>query len=196
VKIIREEEIEIQNRLNAGDGSALELLFHRYYNDLCRYLIIFLKDENVAKNIVQDLFLYLWENHENIDFKKSLESYLYQACRFNALIYLRNENRHEKSHEKIRKTSTEESFDVSSEMEVKELNRIINEAIELLPERCRQIFNLSRSRGLSYHEIASQLGITVSAVDNQVNIAIKKIRRHIGSYYTNVFIACFLLEKL
>jgi RNA polymerase sigma-70 factor, ECF subfamily len=196
MKIIREEEIEIQNRLNAGDGTALELLFHRYYNDLCRYLIIFLKDENIAKNIVQDLFLYLWEKHENIDFKKSLESYLYQACRFNALIYLRNENRHAKCHEKIRGTSTEESSDVSIEMEIKELNRIINEAIELLPDRCRQIFNLSRSRGLSYHEIAAQLGISVSAVDNQVNIAIKKIKRHIGSYYTNIFIAYFLLEKL
>jgi len=196
MKLIREEEIEIQNRLNAGDGAALELLFHRYYNDLCRYLIIFLKDENVAKNIVQDLFLYLWENHVNIDFKKSLESYLYQACRFNALLYIRNENRHEKSHEKIRNTSTEESSDVSSELEVKELNRIINEAIDLLPDRCRQIFNLSRSRGLSYHEIATQLEISVSAVDNQVNIAIKRIKRHIGSYYANVFIACFLLEKL
>jgi RNA polymerase sigma-70 factor (ECF subfamily) len=196
MKLIREEEIEIQRRLNAGDGAALELLFHRYYNDLCRYLIIFLKDENSAKNIVQDLFLYLWENHTNIDFKKSLESYLYQACRFNALLYIRNENRHEKSHEKIRGTSTEESSDVSTDMEVKELNRIINEAIALLPDRCRQIFNLSRTRGLSYHEIAAQLEISVSAVDNQVNIAIKKIKRHIGSYYTNVFIACFLLEKL
>ncbi|NWJ52480.1 MAG: RNA polymerase sigma-70 factor [Bacteroidetes bacterium] len=196
MKLIREEEIEIQNRLNAGDGTALELLFHRYYNDLCRYLIIFLKDENVAKNIVQDLFLYLWENHVNIDFKKSLESYLYQACRFNALLYIRNENRHEKSHEKIRNTSTEESSDVSSELEVKELNRIINEAIDLLPDRCRQIFNLSRSRGLSYHEIATQLEISVSAVDNQVNIAIKRIKRHIGFYYANVFIACFLLGKL
>lgn len=196
MKLIRNEEIEIQNRLNAGDGAALELLFHRYYNDLCRYLIIFLKDDHAAKNIVQDLFLYLWENHEKIEFKKSLESYLYQACRFNALIYLRNENRHEKSHEIIRNTTCEESLDVSSEMEVKELNRIINESIKLLPDRCRQIFNLSRSRGLSYHEIATQLGISVSAVDNQVNIAIKKIKRHLGSYYTNVFIAYFLLNQL
>lgn len=196
MKLIREEEIEIQYRLNAGDGSALELLFHRYYNDLCRYLIIFLKDENVAKNIVQDLFLYLWENRANVDFKKSLESYLYQACRFNALIYLRNETRHEKSHAKIRTTSSDETADVSSDMEMKELNKIINEAIALLPDRCRQIFILSRSRGLTYFEIATQLGISVSAVDNQVNIAIKKIKRHIGSYYTNMFIACFLLAKL
>ena len=196
MKLNREEEIEIQRRLNVGDGAALELLFHRFYNDLCRYLIIFVKDENVAKNIVQDLFLHLWENRVNIDFKKSLESYLYQACRFNALIYLRNEQRHEKSHEKIKHSSVDETFDVSSELEVKELNKIINESIELLPTRCKQIFKLSRNRGLSYIEIASQLGISVSAVDNQVNIAIKKIKRHIGSYYGNVFIVCFLLWKL
>ncbi len=196
MKIIREDEIEIQSRLNAGEGDALELLFHRYYNDLCRYLIIFLKDENVAKNIVQDIFVYIWENHESIDFKKSLESYLYQACRFNALIYIRNQSRHDKCHENIRLSSTEESSDSSSEMEVKELNKIINEAIELLPDRCRQIFNLSRSRGLSYQEIATQLGISISAVDNQVNIAIKKIKRHIGLYYTNVFVACSLLGML
>jgi RNA polymerase sigma-70 factor (ECF subfamily) len=196
MKINREEEIEIQHRMNAGDGAALELLFHRYYNDLCRYLIVFLKDENVAKDIVQDLFLHMWENHVDINFKKSVESYLYQACRYNALMYLRNENRHVKSYEKIRYTSTEESVDVSTEMEVKELDRIINESIDLLPARCRQIFKLSRTRGLSYHEIAAQLGISVSAVDNQVNIAIKKIKRHLGSYYSNVIIAAFLLSKL
>ena len=196
MKLNRDEEIEIQRRLNAGDGTALELLFHRFYNDLCRYLIIFVKDENIAKNIVQDLFLYLWEGRENINFNKSLESYLYQACRFNALIYLRNENRHEKSYEIIRRNSTEESLDASSEMEAKELDKIINESIELLPIRCKQIFKLSRNRGLSYIEIASQLGISVSAIDNQVNIAIKKIKRHIGAYYGNVFIACFLLDNI
>ena len=196
MKVIRAEEIEIQVRLNAGDGAALELLFHRFYNDLCRYLIIFLKDENVAKNIVQDLFLYLWENHEKIEFKKSLESYLYQACRFNALIYLRNENRHGKSHEIIRHTKSEEYSDVSSVMEVKELDKIINESITLLPDRCRQIFNLSRTRGLSYLEISKQLGISISAVDNQVNIAIKKIKRHLSFYYKTAFIVLFLLNKL
>lgn len=177
--MIKEEEIGIQNRLNAGDGTAIELLFLRYYNDLCRYLIIFLKDENIAKNIVQDLFLYLWENHQRIDFKKSLESYLYQACRFNALIYLRNKSRHQKCHENIKYTTSEKSSDFSTEIEVKELNKIINESIDLLPNRCKQIFSLSRSRGLSYLEIATQLGISVSAVDNQINIAIKKIKRHI-----------------
>jgi len=184
MKLNREEEIDIQNRLNAGDGTALELLFHRFYNDLCRYLIIFLKDENVAKNIVQDLFMYLWESRENINFNKSLESYLYQACRFNALIYLRNENRHEQSHEKIRYNATEETLDVSSEMEVKELNKIINESIGLLPNRCQQIFRLSRNRGLTYSEIATQLGISISAVDNQVNIAIKKIKLRVASFYS------------
>ncbi|MDP4240251.1 MAG: RNA polymerase sigma-70 factor [Bacteroidota bacterium] len=190
--MIRVEEMEIQNRLHAGDGTALELLFHRYYNDLCRYLIVFLKDENAAKNIVQDLFMHLWEHRERIDFKKSLESYLYQACRFNALIYLRNKNRHEKCHEDI-KNEYVESFDASTEMEIKELNRIINESIDLLPARCQLIFRLSRTRGLSYHEIATQLGISVSAVENQVNIAIKKVKRHINNYYTNIYIAGFLL---
>jgi RNA polymerase sigma-70 factor (family 1) len=187
MKLNREEEIEIQRRLNAGDGAALELLFHRFYNDLCRYLIIFVKDENVAKNIVQDLFLYLWESRENINFNKSMESYLYQACRFNALIYLRNENRHEKSYERIRHNSSEETLDVSSEMEVKELNKIINESISLLPFRCQQIFRLSRSRGLTYSEIAAQLGISISAVDNQVNIAIKKIKLRVASFYSLFF---------
>ncbi|MDP4240526.1 MAG: sigma-70 family RNA polymerase sigma factor, partial [Bacteroidota bacterium] len=130
------------------------------------------------------------------DFKKSLESYLYQACRFNALIYLRNEHRHEKCYEKIKLLSTEASTDASCETEIRELNRIIDESIRLLPDRCRQIFNLSRSRGLSYYEIAAQLGISVSAVDNQVNIAIKKIKQHIGSCYAEIFIASFLLNKL
>jgi RNA polymerase sigma-70 factor (ECF subfamily) len=72
-------------------------------------------------------------------------------------------------------------------LEVKELNKIINEAITLLPGRCQQIFRLSRSRGLSYAEIAAQLGISISAVDNQVNIAIKKIKLRVASFYSLFF---------
>jgi RNA polymerase sigma-70 factor (family 1) len=193
---LTDEERIIQQKLNTGDVSALEWLFHRYYNDLCRYVLITLRDENISKNIVQDLFIYLWENRETIRFIKSIEAYLYQACRFNTLIYLRNQNRREKSNQEIGTRTSFEDKGPDTDFELKELEHILDEAIDLLPGRCREIFILSRKRELSYAEIASQLNLSTSTVENQISTAIKKIRMFVRSRYPDIFIAYILFNRI
>lgn len=192
---LSEEERVIQQNLNNGDVSALEWLFLRYYNDLCRYVLITIHDEKTAKNIVQDLFIYIWENRLTIHFHKSIEAYIYQACRFNTLNYLRNQHRHETKHAELGQKTSIETSGPDSGYELSELEQILDEAIELLPERCRQIFILSRKRELSYAEIASQLNLSISTVDNQINIAIKKIKTYVRSRYPDIFIAYILFDR-
>lgn len=193
---LSEEERVIQQNLNEGDVSALEWLFLRYYNDLCRYVLITIHDEKTAKNIVQDLFIYIWENRLTIHFHKSIEAYLYQACRFNTLNYLRNQNRREKRNTELGSKTSIETPSADSGYELSELEQILDEAINLLPDRCREIFILSRKRELSYAEIASQLNLSISTVDNQINKAIKKIKLYIRSRYPDILIAYILFDRL
>jgi RNA polymerase sigma-70 factor (ECF subfamily) len=117
----------IQQKLKDSDVSGLEFLFHNYYNDLCRYVMVFTHDEQTAKNIVQDLFISIWENRLNIHFYKSIESYLYQASRLNTLNYIRNQDRREKRNIELGKKIKIDIDGPDSRFELQELEMIIDE---------------------------------------------------------------------
>jgi RNA polymerase sigma-70 factor (ECF subfamily) len=190
----RDHDGLIQKQLNAGEVSALEYLFHQYYDDLCRYVVIYIKDIDIAENIVQDLYVYIWEHRETIEIHHSFESYLYQAARYKALNYKRDNLRKADKISFLTKQNVDKvSVSADEAIELKELNVIINEAIKLLPERCQQIFKLSRSEELSYREIAELMQISISTVDNQVNTAIKRFRTHVHRYYPEMYITVFVL---
>ncbi len=190
----RDHDELIQKQLNAGEISALEYLFHQYYDDLCRYTVVFIKDIDIAENIVQDLFVYIWEHRETIEIHLSFESYLYQAARYKALNYKRDYSRKADKISILSKLNVDKvSVRADEAIELRELNVIINEAIGLLPERCQQIFRLSRSEELSYREIADVMNISISTVDNQVNTALKKIKTHVHRYYPEMYVTVFVL---
>ncbi len=187
---ISDKDELIQKQLNAGEVDALEYLFHQYYDDLCRYILVFIKDSDIAENIVQDLFVYIWEHHETIDIHVSFESYLFQASRYKALNYKRDRFRKiDKLSFLTEKKSSEISVGADEAIEYKELTLIIDEAIKLLPDRCQKIFRLSRTDELSYREIAELMNISISTVDNQVNTAIKKIRTHVQRFYPEMYLS-------
>jgi len=184
----------LQKQLNAGEVTALEYLFHQYYDDLCRYTIVFTKDIAIAENIVQDLFVYVWEHRKTIEIHLSFEAYLYQASRYKALNYKRDKSRKEdKLPILVEQSNGRVSVGADEAMEFKELNKIVWKAIELLPNRCQQIFRLSRTEELSYREIAELMNISISTVDNQVNTAIKKIKTHIKEYYPELYLSLFII---
>lgn len=190
----RDHDELIQKQLNAGEVSALEYLFHQYYDDLCRYTVVFVKDIDIAENIIQDLFVYIWEHRETIEIHLSFESYLYQAARYKALNYKRDNSRKADKISFLTKQNVDKvSVGADAAIELRELNVIINEAITLLPERCQQIFKLSRSEELSYREIAELMNISISTVDNQVNTALKKIKTHVHRYYPEMYSSLLLI---
>ena len=192
----RDHDEFIQKQLNAGEVTALEYLFHQYYDDLSRYISVFTKDIDVAENIVQDLYVYIWEHRLTIEIHSSFESYLYQAARYKALNYKRDSVR---KADKISYLTTQNRNNVSvgadEAIEFKELNHVITEAIAMLPERCQQIFRLSRTEELTYREIADLMNISISTVDNQMNTAIKKIKTHVHRYYPEMYFALFIIGK-
>jgi len=167
---------EIFNLLRWGNKEAFDLLYKRYWAELYKYAFYILRDEEVCKDIIQDIYTWIWENKDKLDIQTP-SAYLKTAVKFKIANYIRSGN--------IRKSFFEDAarFDFSNSvpneeelLELKELNHIIENTVANLPEKCKEIFNLSRVGNLSNREIASQLGISVKTVENQITIALKRIR--------------------
>lgn len=182
------EEAYLIQKLKEGDIKALEVLFNKHYGNLCRYLLLLFKNQLVVEHIAQDIFVYLWENREQIVIRTSIESYLYTAGRYKALNQIRNKTRRENINNSLY-TATDQNV-ASSDiiMEQKELEEIIENAINSLPSRCQQIFRLSRNEDLSNKEIAKILNISVNTVENQMGIALRKLKASLRPYYMQIFL--------
>jgi RNA polymerase sigma-70 factor, ECF subfamily len=176
-------EAYLLQRLKEGDIHALEIIFNQHYSNLCKYLLLLFKNQMLVDHIAQDIFVYIWENRKTIEIKSSLESYLYAAGRYKALNKIRDAKRRQSIEEQMENIcqETEEPSDIM--LEQKELESIIEEAISSLPERCQQIFRLSREEEMSYKEIAGFLNISINTVEGQMAIALKKLRSTLKPFY-------------
>lgn len=169
-------EKNIVKRLVSGDKSAFESIYNRYSKDLFYYAMGFIKNKDVAEDVVQEAFVFLWRNHQNISLKYPVLGYLQKIVKNACLNYFRHLNVEKKY---------EESFkgdEIFSEEERTELFELISEvkiAINKLPEQCRKIFVLSCVEGLKYGEVAEDVGVSINTVKSQVKIAYKKIREEI-----------------
>ncbi len=182
------EEIFLLQKLREGDLKAMEVIFNRHYSDLCKYLVLIFKNELLVEHIAQDIFVYIWENRETISITKSIKSYLYAAGRYKALNEIRNAKRRDEIKTEIGYSRTEADSASDQAMEVRELEQIIEKAISSLPNRCQQIFRLSREDDMSYKEIAEFLNISLNTVEGQMAIALDKIRIKLRPYYVHLFL--------
>ncbi|MEN8229536.1 MAG: RNA polymerase sigma-70 factor [Bacteroidota bacterium] len=173
----------IEKRLNPDnrmERHSFEKLFREFFPPLMAFARKILVDEDDAREVVHKVFVALWEKREEIDLSTSLKSYLFTSVHNRSLNVIRDR----------KKFSSEEvpdmagDWDVSAQIESMELEEKINEAIQSLPEKCRQIFELNRFDGLKYSEIAMQLGISVKTVENQMSKALKILREKLLKYMT------------
>ena len=166
--------------IRAGDQQAFEYLFKTYFVPLCRFVRIYVKDNGVAEELALDVFTSVWEKRENLDIKLTLKSYLFQAARIKAMNYLRDNDRFVA----VSDWSLLERFEIDDSLELKELERLIAEAVCSLPDRCREIFLKSRTEHLSNKEIAERLDVSVKNVEAQITKALKLIKAYLGDSYT------------
>lgn len=137
-------------------------------------------DEDDAREVVQKVFISLWEKRGEIDLSTSLKSYLFTSVHNRSLNVIRDRKKF--SSEEVPELAGE--WDVSAQIESMELEEKINEALESLPEKCRQIFELNRFDGLKYSEIATQLGLSIKTVENQISKALRILREKLMKYMT------------
>lgn len=157
--------------LEFKDEEAFESFYKDHYEALCRFAMRYLDFEATSRDLVQDLFVSLWINRNNIKITTSVKAYLYTAVRNKSLSRLRSKlgivQLPDDSHELMI---------YPDNLDYPALETAVNNAIARLPEKCRSIFELSRDHGMKNHQIAEKLNISEKTVENQMTIALGRLR--------------------
>lgn len=182
------EELFIIKKMIEGDVDSFKYFFDRYYNDLCNFVNIYLHDPVLSEEIVQDIFVYFWENKGKLKINTSVKSYLYSASKFKSLNLLRDTKNQKRIVKNLGKTEQIQKTELAdSEIDVEEFKKILDAAIDQLAPKCREIFLLSKQEERSNKEIADRLGISIKTVENQMTIALKKLREYLNPFRGKIF---------
>lgn len=174
--IVKIDGMEITADLADRTDAAFEQLFKKHFRELHAYGFSLLKDWEAAEEIVQTVFLKLWERNEWEHIQVSIKSYLYKSVYHDCLNYIRRQKIHLKY-----QTQTVHTVNVSVEgtdgkIKLSEMEQQLNKALNKLPEKCRAIFHLSRFESLKYQEIANQLQISIKTVETHMVKALRILR--------------------
>lgn len=177
-KRANEIDLAFVDGLSNRDNKIFGLLFEKYHAPMFRFAETFVFHPDVAEDIVQEVFLKLWESPE-IKIEKSLRSYLFLMVRNRCIDFLRALQVEDKRKKKLLEAqilsdTTDLEFDEAT-------SEIIKQTINELPEQCRQVYNLSVYEDMKYNEIAKELDISVNAVKVQVFRARKYLRKNLYS---------------
>ena len=174
-------ELELLARIARGDRGAFESLFREHYAALVRFGEGLLRSRELAEDVVQEVLLNLWRQRETVRVDDSVRAYLFRAVRNRAFNQIRNERVRREAVPQLVLESREALAGDSALLET-ELEAAVRVAIAELPPRCREVFELSRVRGLRYSEIAEALGISIKTVETQMGRALKALRERLGPY--------------
>ena len=168
---------ELAFRIKLSDQQAFELLFRKYYVRIWRFANKFLNDPEEAHEIVQEVFIKIWEGRRDIDTENSIISYLFKIAQNQSLNRLRKK-KVESKYIEIYKLVYIHYNEVSSYESIftRELENEISVAINKIPPKCKRVFELSRMEGLRYNEIADMLNISVKTVESQMSKALCILR--------------------
>lgn len=167
--------------LKRKDRSAYAQIFDRYWTVLFLHALQMLRDEEDARDIVQELFATLWQKSESIEITNTLSSYLYRSVRNRVFDYIKRRKVMTDYLQSLKDFMEEGGTETDTLIREKQLAEAIENEIAALPPKMRAIFELSRKQHLSYSEIAQQLDISEHTVKSQVSNALRILRSKFGS---------------
>ena len=180
-------DLFVLKKIKEGDIKAFESIFRLYYTPLCLYATSITGEQEVAEEIVQDLFYVFWKEKEKLQVFLSLKSYLYGAVRNQALQYCEHLEVRNRYRENVLSGDQESKpSDPQDQLEYKELETLINSTLKKLPERRLRIFRMHRFEGKKYAEIASTLSLSVKTVEAEMTKALQMLRKEIENYTQTV----------
>ena len=172
------------------DDDNFDEIYLKYFPRLLRFAQEYVLNKEDAENITQDVFMTLWEQRGKLIIHIELMNYLFILIKNRCIDHLRR-----KKNAEIGKKQMQEDFDYELQMKLysleaidqafvsdSELEQAIVQAIDSLPPRCREIFILNKIDGKKYKEIAKELNISLSTVENQMGIALRKLREQLKDY--------------
>jgi RNA polymerase sigma-70 factor (ECF subfamily) len=159
-----------------GNGSAFELLYKKNYTKVYACARYYINDVSLCHDISQDIFTYLWENRHKIEIQSSLVAYLVSATKNACINYINKQGSRYRYLSYIfdEGSQYQDGYDAINESALLDA---LNKAMEQLPEQCREIFQLSRLKGLKHKEIGALLKISPKTVETQIYRALKVMKK-------------------
>lgn len=180
-------DAELLLLLQRDNHAAFNEIHSRYFAMLYDHALAMLGEPTLAEDIVQDVFVVLWEKRRDLQVMRTLPGYLYGIIRFNVLGKLRKGKYYLRYTQELQKSTDLYTHSADRELLQQERMQQVEDAIAQLPNRMREILNLSREERFTYREIANLLGITENRVKNSVSEAVKILRLKL-----RMLILCFV----
>ena len=171
-------EKELLLLLKQGDEQAFVKLYDQYSVRILKKLIKLLKDDEIAKELLQDVFLKVWEKRENLNPEKNFRAFLFRITENLVMDFFRRVASEKKIMAHLIRVSTELYTHTEEFIDFKEGSAILQQAIDTLPTQRKKIFNLCKIEGKSYEEAGKLLGISAGTVNDHMVKAIRAVKKH------------------
>lgn len=183
---------ELMREVKADNMLAFDVLYKKYSKRLYKFAFGILKSTEESENIIQDVFVNLWENRLNVEKESSIKYYIFTIAHNAAISQIRKNVRASQFIEYLKLQQPVNQEAPSTELEYSELKVRLDDIIDHLPDSQRKVYLMHRVEGLKYKEIADKLHISVNTIENHMSRALKTIREKLGKYSLGALIFCFL----
>ncbi|WP_413670089.1 RNA polymerase sigma factor [Mucilaginibacter sp. Mucisp86] len=171
-------EKELLARLRQGDSKAFDQIYHHYSLKIYANILRMVKDADDAQELLQDVFLKVWQKRHNIDPEQSFKSYLFRISRNLVYNFFRDVSIERKVMDYLASIGTELHTDLEDDLMFKEQKQLLEQAINQLPPQRRQVYTLCKIEGHSYAEVSRMLGISTSTISDHIVKATRFIKEH------------------
>lgn len=177
---------KLLEQVRAGDCAAFNVIYAKYWSKLYMAAFNILRDRQASEDIVQEVLVSLWLRRGSLEVG-SLSTYLYASVRYQVFKVVRSGKVRESLFCEVEAPSVDNQGE--SSLTQQDINRLLDQGVSSLPEKCRQVFLLSRKEHLATKEIAQRLGLAPKTVENQLTIAFRRLRAVLGDFTLRTVIA-------
>lgn len=188
------EDKKIIKRFKEGDAQAFDTIYYNYSKKMYHFALGLVKDEDISKDLVQEVFVSLWEKRGQVDLNLNFDNYIFTIAYNSIRKYFRKKSIETKVIDQLLKNSPEIIESVDGTVIYNELLELANRSIENLPPKRKIVYKLSRQEGLKIKEIASKLSISPRTAENHLAKALKYLKEELSgiSLFTLLFFYLFL----
>ena len=180
IENVSNSDVSLVLRLKENDEAAFELIFNKFSKKLYYFTLSYVHSQTETEEIIQNVFVSLWENRDMLSEAFPIQNYLYKVTINHIYNYFKHQLVRRRYFEKMILEGKDEDHEVMQGILTNDLGEIMNKIIGELPLRQQVIFRLSRAEGLCHAEIAKQLGLSVRSVENQIYRSLKYIREKLN----------------
>jgi RNA polymerase sigma-70 factor (ECF subfamily) len=183
---------ELMQEIKADNMFAFDLLYKKYSARLYKFGYSLLKSQEETENLIQDVFLNLWQSRKRVNKGSSIKSYVFTIAYNLAISNLRKKVRDTEFVDYLKSLQEINEEPANVELEYNELSDKLDKILESLPKRQKEVYILHRVEGLKYSDISERLNISENTIENHMSRALKTIREKLGNYSLTVLLFCYL----